>query len=88
MTTQAILALAAWLGGTTAHHYAHHIDASAMRYRVDPLLVVALIYRESSFRSGASEGRNYGLMQVRVSQTTWDRWSVARRRLFNSMASY
>lgn len=73
MTATHIVAAIMWLcpqvGTVNARVYAREIVKAQSR-GVDPLLVTALIYRESRFRPKARSGRNYGLGQVRVSQTT------------------
>jgi len=82
MTAAAIHWLAPWLLGAQVHAYAAAIDREAVSRRIDPLLVVALIYRESRFHAGAvSRGGAHGLMQVRVSRTHQARWLGKERAL-------
>jgi len=63
----AILWVAPYVGPPRAESYAQLIHAEATRGGIDPLLIVALVYKESRFRPGSYKARNYGLMQVRVS---------------------
>lgn len=64
----AILWAAPFLSQGTAEMYAEHIYKRAVEQRIHPLLVVALTTRESRFRKDTIAGKNYGLMQVRVSK--------------------
>ncbi len=50
--------------------YANLIQGHSERNGFDPLLMVALIHRESRFRRNLSSKGNHGLLQVRVSRTT------------------
>ena len=50
--------------------YSRFIYRKATARKIDPLLVVALIYKESRFSRTTVSKKNYGLMQVRVSRTT------------------
>jgi soluble lytic murein transglycosylase len=53
-------------------HYREQIIASADMYRVDPLLVAAVIHTESGFRQNAVSARGArGLMQVMPSTAEW-----------------
>ena len=70
MTTAAAILLLSSLSPATAERYAALIDREAERHQINPLLVVALIHRESRFNRRAVSGRNIGLGQVRVSATT------------------
>ncbi len=50
--------------------YSKLIYAKATKKGIDPLLVVALIFKESRFSRTCASKKNYGLMQVHVSVTT------------------
>lgn len=53
-------------------HYRDHIYTYAAKYRVDPLLVAAVIHTESGFRPHVISGRGaVGLMQVMPSTAEW-----------------
>lgn len=53
-------------------HYREQITGSARAYRVDPLLVAAVIHTESGFRENAVSARGArGLMQVMPSTAEW-----------------
>jgi hypothetical protein len=54
----------------TAKRYARWIHRGATRSRIDPLVVVALIHRESRWKWWLVSKKNHGLLQVRVSSTT------------------
>jgi len=74
--------LAPWLLAAQVATYSAAVEREAARQRVDPLLVVALIYHESRFHAGAvSPGGSHGLMQVRVSRTHRARWLGRERAL-------
>lgn len=82
MTAAAIHWLVPWLLGAQVHAYAATIDREATAHKIDPLLVVALIYHESRFHAGAvSMGGSHGLMQVHVSRTHQRRWLGHERAL-------
>jgi hypothetical protein len=68
----AILWLAPNVGYQRAEVYATAIHVESQRRRVDPLLVVAIAYRESRFRPWKTAAGNYGLMQLRVTPTLND----------------
>ena len=70
MTAAAIHWLAPWLLGMTVCTYAAHVDRAAVRRGIDPLLVVALVHRESRWDRHAYSRGNWGLAQLRVSRTT------------------
>jgi len=71
----AILWLAPHVGAERADQYAGLITGHAEDAGIDPMLVVAIIYIESRFRSGSiSRTNDYGLMQVHVSKTTYRRY--------------
>jgi hypothetical protein len=67
-----ILAAILWLSPKMAQYdaqnYAQIIKVEATRKNIDPLLIVAVIYRESRFRPHVFSAQNYGLMQVRVTE--------------------
>jgi hypothetical protein len=68
-----ILWLAPQLGDATARQYARLIDTETRRQRADPALVVAIVHLESSWnRRSRSRTRDYGLMQVHVSDRPGD----------------
>jgi hypothetical protein len=69
-TLDAILLLST-LSPATAAQLADTIDRHAARHHIDPLLIVALVHRESRFSRKARSGKNFGLMQVRVSKTNY-----------------
>lgn len=53
-------------------HYQEYISAYAAEYRVDPLLVAAVIYTESGFRQDAVSARGArGLMQIMPATAGW-----------------
>lgn len=82
MIAAAIHWLAPWLLAAQVASYSAAVEREAARQRVDPLLVVALIYRESRFDAGAvSPGGSHGLMQVRVTSTHQARWLGRERAL-------
>jgi hypothetical protein len=70
VTTAAAILLLSSLSPATAERYARLIDAEATRHQLNPLLMVALIHRESRFQRRAYSRGNWGLFQVRVSHTT------------------
>jgi hypothetical protein len=67
---QAILWLAPFLGPATSASYARLIVREASARDIDPLVVVALAHRESRWNAKLVSKKNYGLLQVRVSETT------------------
>ena len=78
----AILWLAPQLVPTTAMHYAQTIVSESKKHDIDPLLIVALIHRESRFKRLAYVSHNYGLMQVRVSKNNYPRYLGRERLLY------
>jgi len=80
---QAIHWLAPWLLGAQVSTYAQVIDREAAVHRLDPLLVVALAWRESRFhaRARSRSGRSWGLLQVRVTRTLHAQWWGREREL-------
>lgn len=70
----AILYLAPHVPQRTAESYAEWIHAESARHQIDPLLVTAIIYRESRFRSRTVSKHNYGLTQFRVTRTCHSKW--------------
>jgi soluble lytic murein transglycosylase-like protein len=70
----AILWLAPYVGQERATSYAAAIEQTSARHDIDPLLVVALMYRESRFNPRAYSRGNFGLMQVRVTRKRRPRW--------------
>lgn len=80
-----VLAAILWLlpAQGRAPEYARLIEERAAAHRLDPLLVVALVYRESRFHQRARAGKNYGLMQVRVSRTVHTRFLGQEGRLYH-----
>ncbi|MBT8428308.1 MAG: transglycosylase SLT domain-containing protein [Gammaproteobacteria bacterium] len=82
----AILWLAPHVGQDTAARYGTLIVTHAAVAGVDPLLVVAVIETESRWNPRAtSPTRDYGLMQLHVSETTHRRY-LGRQRLLYSPA--
>jgi soluble lytic murein transglycosylase-like protein len=75
----AILWLVPQLGVERAESYAQIIGAESAKRQVDPLLVVAITYRESGFRTGLASKGNYGPMQVRITRKRRPKW-VGRER--------
>lgn len=63
--------------------YARAICTWSAFYHVDPLLVTALMWHESRFRSSAAKHGNYGLLQVRVSATAGPEWAGREQRLLD-----
>ncbi|UJS26248.1 transglycosylase SLT domain-containing protein [Thiothrix winogradskyi] len=47
--------------------YKHLINAAAEKHGVDPLLIQAVMWKESSFNPNASSGKAHGLMQLKPS---------------------
>lgn len=79
----AILWIAPQVPRSTASRYAEIIRREARRHELDPLLVVALIQRESRWRPRAkSRTHDFGLLQVHVSRTTHASYLRAPERLF------
>jgi soluble lytic murein transglycosylase len=75
-----ILATAAWAchQARIESRYAAQILAAAERYRVDPLLIRAVVWRESRFRADARGTRGeVGLMQIREDAAR--EWADAER---------
>jgi soluble lytic murein transglycosylase-like protein len=68
MLAAAIIWLAPHIASIDATFYADVISVESLRNKIDPLLVTALIYRESRFCANVSDRKNYGLMQVRVTK--------------------
>ena len=56
-----------WLLDPKAVQHAKDIDFYAKKYRFDPLLVAAIIEKESDFRSNRCYLGAYGLMQIQLS---------------------
>jgi len=80
----AILWLAPQVEPADAKLYATHIQREATRWDLDPLLVLAVIKRESGFNPRArSKTSDYGLMQVHVSKTTYSGYLHHPERLYN-----
>ena len=82
----AILFLAPHVGHDQAKIYGAVIQREAARYGIDPLLVVAVIDRETggSWNPKArSRTNDFGLMQVHVSVTTYSGYLRRPERLFN-----
>jgi len=80
----AILWLAPQVGPADARLYGEVIRQEAERWDVDPLLVVAVIHRESRWDPRArSRTNDWGLMQVHVSRTTYSGFLDHPERLFN-----
>jgi soluble lytic murein transglycosylase-like protein len=75
----AMLWLVPQLGAERAESYAQLIDAECGARGIDPLLVVAMTYRESRFRKRLVSRGNYGLLQIRVTPKRRPRW-VGRER--------
>jgi hypothetical protein len=69
MLRLALILLCPHLGFASAH-YASLIERHCGSRGLDPLLVAALIYRESRCHARAYSQGNWGLLQVRVSHTT------------------
>ena len=63
------------LSGQTAERYAKLITDAAKEFGVDPLLVTAIVIKESNARADASAHGCYGLMQIKWSA---HRKSIAR----------
>lgn len=55
----------------------------AHKYKIDTRLITALIYRESRGKVRARSGKNFGLMQVRVSRTTNPKYLGKEWRVFD-----
>lgn len=67
-----------WRERVLEHRYESQIAAAAKRYRVDPLLVKAVIWRESRFDKNAKgKAGEIGLMQVMG--LTGEEWAEAER---------
>ena len=80
----AILWLAPHVAPEDARLYATVIQKEADRWDVDPLLVLAVIQRESGWNPRArSKTNDWGLMQVHVSKTTYSGYLQQPERLFN-----
>lgn len=83
MLVKIILALAPFLSQGTASSYARHVEHQARTKRIDPVLVLAVIWVESRFRSRArSRTNDYGLMQLHVSRRTHRRFRGREKLLF------
>jgi len=65
---KAILWLVPTISHPDAQRYAELIRQEAEVYQISPLLVTAIVYKESRFDPKVSSDRNYGLMQVRVTR--------------------
>ncbi len=87
MTLQVLIAAILWLSPmpvVQAESYASHIQRESLRWDLDPLLVLAVIHRESRFTTTAkSKTNDYGLMQVHVSKTTYSGYLRYPERLYN-----
>jgi soluble lytic murein transglycosylase len=58
--------LGLWFRRQAEMRYDHHIAAAAQRYKIDPALVKAVIWRESRFNARArGQAGEIGLMQIR-----------------------
>lgn len=80
----AILWLAPQVSPADARSWGEQIHREADRWDVDPLLVLAVIQRESGWNPRAKSPTNdYGLMQVHVSKTTYSGYLHRPERLFN-----
>jgi soluble lytic murein transglycosylase len=54
-----------WYRRHRDHRHDRHIEAAARRYRVDPALVKAVVWKESTFNAGArGKAGELGLMQL------------------------
>ena len=80
----AILWLAPGLGEPLAQSYAVIVQREATARKIDPLLVLALISRESGFIRTSARKRNYGLMQVRVTRRLHAEYFGEEQRLFDA----
>lgn len=80
----AILWLAPQVGPVQAQVYGEAIHREAERWDIDPLLVVAVIHRESRWNPRArSKTHDWGLLQIHVSRTTHSGYLARPERLFN-----
>jgi len=71
VTAKVIAWLAPVLLQTQVNQYSQLVDRAALKYRFDPLFMVALIQAESRFsRYAKSRTNDYGLGQIHVSKTT------------------
>ncbi len=66
LLTADLVGLAIWLRWRREHRFDAHIRLAADRYRVDPALVKAVVWRESRFQSNVrGKAGEIGLMQIR-----------------------
>lgn len=54
------------LFNTQAVSYAPHISEAAHKYDLDPLLIAAVVHRESRFRNRTCHRGSHGLMQIQL----------------------
>jgi len=83
-----VLAAIAWLqpnlAPQAAQTYAEIIAEVSTKHQVDPLLVVAIIQRETKFQSSkVSRTKDYGLMQIHVTHTSSSQFLGREKDLFD-----